>query len=792
MRTGGGCLERAGGRLLLPLLLIATTVALLPRALALTDAADVSAINGLYVALGSPALPGWTAMVETPCEKWQGVDCIGSSIDAINFVAATMGGQLGSLGNFTAITTINLSNNKITGTIPDDLPVTLRNLFLSDNQLTGSIPMSLSKLNSLTAMSLNDNHLDGQLPDAFGSLVGLINLDISSNNFSGPLPTSLGNLSSLVTLRMQDNQLSGTLDVLQSLPLGDLNIENNLFSGPIPPKLLNIPNLKKDGNPFNTSIAPSASPYLTPTGPTPTQTPSSPSSPSGTPSLSNTSSSSSGGSTARDSRSSSGKHKPSTLKTVGYVFLAIVLFIVVVLLVIFCLSKYQERQSRHDYTTSQVGRVHQRSRNDVKKGLLYLPFYCIIYLFYCVIYIVVHDVSLTGSAGVPDGKHVREINLAIPAALEKPPEKREERVINLERTESDIFAVEPPPPPPPPPLPPVSPPPPPPPPPPPVSPPPPPPPPVSPPPPPPVEKVIVNPIFRPEKRASTPPRAGPSTSATSFSVATLQQYTNSFGEENLIRESRLGKVYLAELPEGKLLEVMKIDNANGRIPVDDFLELVACISDIRHPSILELVGYCAEYGQRLLVYNHFSRRTLHDVLHEREDLDSALSWIARLQVALGSAKALEYLHDTCEPPVVHQNFEPSNVLLDNRFSVRVAECGLSVLTLSSSVTQLSGRMRALLNYEAPEIQESGTLLINSRPRHEQHLVRWAQAQFHDIESLTKIVDPFIRGECSEKALSRFVDIISRCIPPEPEFRPPMSEIVQDLASILSAAGEESE
>lgn len=59
--------------------------------------------------------------------------------------------------------------------------------------------------------------------------------------------------------------------------------------------------------------------------------------------------------------------------------------------------------------------------------------------------------------------------------------------------------------------------------------------------------------------------------------------------------------------------------------IDDFLELVACISDIRHPSILELVGYCAEYGQRLLVYNHFSTKTLHDVLHEREDLDSALS-----------------------------------------------------------------------------------------------------------------------------------------------------------------------
>jgi hypothetical protein len=86
---------------------------------------------------------------------------------------------------------------------------------------------------------------------------------------------------------------------------------------------------------------------------------------------------------------------------------------------------------------------------------------------------------------------------------------------------------------------------------------------------------------------------------------------------------------------------MKIDNVNRRVSVDDFLEHVASISKIKHPNILELVGYCAEYGQRLLVYNHFSRRTLDDALQDREDTDSALSWNARLQVALGSGKAIE-------------------------------------------------------------------------------------------------------------------------------------------------------
>nr|CAB3445799.1 unnamed protein product [Digitaria exilis] len=148
MGAGGGRRFRAGAPVVLVLLMIAAA-ALPRRALAVTDAADVSAINGLYVALGSPTLPG----------------CV--------FNAANLGGQLGSLGKFTSITEINLSNNNIGGTIPDDLPVTLRNFFLSDNQLTGSIPVSLSKLQSLTAMSLNGNHLDGKLPDAFDSLTGL-------------------------------------------------------------------------------------------------------------------------------------------------------------------------------------------------------------------------------------------------------------------------------------------------------------------------------------------------------------------------------------------------------------------------------------------------------------------------------------------------------------------------------------------------------------------------------------------------------------------------------------------
>ncbi|CAN6216058.1 unnamed protein product [Urochloa humidicola] len=775
----------------LPLLLLLALLALAAGtrlAAAVTEAADVSAINGLYVALGSPTLPGWTGNGGDPCgELWQGIVCTGSTITGITMNAANLGGQLGSLGNFTSIITIDLSNNNIGGTIPEDLPVTLQSFFLSANQLTGSIPSSLSKLKNLTAMSVNGNHLNGDLPDAFDPLNRLVNLDISSNNLTGLLPSSMKSLSSLTTLHMQDNQLSGTLNALQDLPLKDLNIENNLFSGPVPASLQNIPNFKKDGNPFNTSTAPSASPPSSSTGPAPTPTPAGPkpaptpasaptssnstpapappSPPSRAPPPSKPTSNSSEGSTTRDSTSSSRKHSTSTLKIVGFVLLGVVVFIIMVLLVLFCLAKYEERQSRYEHNRSQLARVHHRVEPQIKPPPVQQ-----------------RDDIKKGQSEALDRRE-RELSSAAAALPKKSPENQKEHIINFDRTDSDLFPVAVPPPPPPPPL-------------------------------SPIERVVANPIVPQEKRYTPPPRTSTPTSARPFSVASLQQYTNSFSEDNVLRESRLGKVYLAELPDGKLLEVMKMDNANGRISVDDFLEQVECISEIKHPNILELVGYCAEYGQRLLVYNHFSRTTLDDALHDREDTASALPWNARLQVALGSGKALEYLHESFQPPIVHQNFEPDNVLLDKKFSVCVTECGLAELMPSNSVTQLSGRMRALLNYEAPEFQDSGIIsergdvysfgvvmlelltgrkpYDSSRPRHEQHLVRWASSQLHDIESLSKMVDPSIDGQCSEKALSRFADIISRCIQRQPEFRPPMSEIVQDLTRLVNATGEESE
>ena len=74
---------------------------------------------------------------------------------------------------------------------------------------------------------------------------------------------------------------------------------------------------------------------------------------------------------------------------------------------------------------------------------------------------------------------------------------------------------------------------------------------------------------------------------------------------------------------------------------DEFLELINSIDRIRHPNIVELIGYCAEHGQRLLIYEYCSNGSLQDALHSDDEFKTRLSWNARIRIALGAARSLE-------------------------------------------------------------------------------------------------------------------------------------------------------
>ncbi|KAH7284938.1 hypothetical protein KP509_33G003200 [Ceratopteris richardii] len=312
-----------------------------------------------------------------------------------------------------------------------------------------------------------------------------------------------------------------------------------------------------------------------------------------------------------------------------------------------------------------------------------------------------------------------------------------------------------------------------------------------------------------EKSRSTDKSSNSSISASVFDVMELQAATNNFSQEKLIGEGTSARVYKATLKNGKILAVKKLDSSIQTVHDKDFFDVMMGISRLRHANIVEFVGYSTGIGHRMLVYEYISNGTLHEALHSGEDKNIKLSWNTRIKIALGAARALEYLHEICEPMVVHRNFKSSNILLEDDFTPRLSDCGLLPLTYFGSQCQLPGQHMGSFGYSAPEFAMSGAFsaksdvysfgvvmlelltgrkpLDSSRPRTEQSLVRWAAPQLNDIDALFRIVDPSLKGIYPAKSLARFADIIALCVQPDPEFRPPMSEVVQSLVRLLQRA-----
>ncbi|CAN6440709.1 unnamed protein product [Victoria cruziana] len=297
---------------------------------------------------------------------------------------------------------------------------------------------------------------------------------------------------------------------------------------------------------------------------------------------------------------------------------------------------------------------------------------------------------------------------------------------------------------------------------------------------------------------------GSDTNAASYSLMELQNATENFSEERLLGKGSTGCVYMAKFPNNQVLVVKKLELLPSLREREQFMEIVSNLSHLRHPNIVNVVGYCADHGQHLLVYEYISSTTLHDALHCVVNTKKLLTWDARLDIALGVARALEYLHVSCLPSVIHGNVKANNVLLDDDFFPQLSDCGLSLL--SNARHQTASFFFYSSGYTAPESMlvgiytERGDVyslgiimleLLTGRkpkdsllPRCEQYLVRWFGSRRQDSNALMEIVDPALCGIASSSSLSKFADIAAACVQSEPESRPQISEVVAALLHLF--------
>ncbi|KAL7584641.1 hypothetical protein Lser_V15G46053 [Lactuca serriola] len=180
-----------------------------------------------------------------------------------------------------------------------------------------------------------------------------------------------------------------------------------------------------------------------------------------------------------------------------------------------------------------------------------------------------------------------------------------------------------------------------------------------------------------------------------FSLHELQVATNNFNEKNILGRGAFGKVYKGRLADGALVAVKRLIDGIKAGELQFQME-VEMISIAVHRNLLRLQGFCMTPTERFLVYPFMVNGSVASCLRDRP-----LDWPTRKRIALGSARGLAYLHEHCDPKIIHHDVKAANILLDEEFEAVVGDFGLAKL-MDYNDTHVTTGVRGTIGHIAPE------------------------------------------------------------------------------------------
>ncbi|XP_065854980.1 probable protein kinase At2g41970 [Euphorbia lathyris] len=281
-----------------------------------------------------------------------------------------------------------------------------------------------------------------------------------------------------------------------------------------------------------------------------------------------------------------------------------------------------------------------------------------------------------------------------------------------------------------------------------------------------------------------------------LSLEELSRLTDNFGESALLRQGSYGRIFYAKLNNG----VKKIDNTQ-ETTYAHFAAQLAMASRLKHDNLVELIGYCLERNNRILVYKYATNGSLHDVLHGNGNL----SCEERVKIAYGAAKGIEYLHEKVDPPIVHEDIRSSNVLLFDELTSKIADFNISNSCSDVEARLHSTRVLGAFGYHAPEFAMTGKITQKSdvysfgvvlleiltgrkpvdhtKPKGQQSLVTWASPRLSE-DKVKQCVDPKLVNY-QPKAVAKLAAVAALCLQYEPDFRPNMTIVAKALRPLLT-------
>ncbi|BAT73991.1 hypothetical protein VIGAN_01156900 [Vigna angularis var. angularis] len=287
-----------------------------------------------------------------------------------------------------------------------------------------------------------------------------------------------------------------------------------------------------------------------------------------------------------------------------------------------------------------------------------------------------------------------------------------------------------------------------------------------------------------------------------FSLRELQVATDSFNNKNILGRGGFGKVYKGRLTNGDLVAVKRLKEERTQGGEMQFQTEVEMISMAVHRNLLRLHGFCMTSTERLLVYPFMVNGSVASCLRDRPEAQPPLEWSKRKGIALGAARGLAYLHDHCDPKIIHRDVKAANILLDEDFEAVVGDFGLAKL-MNYKDTHVTTAVRGTIGHIAPEYLSTGKssektdvfgygvmlleLITGQRAfdlarlanDDDVMLLDWVKGLLKE-KRLKTLVDEDLDGKYEEEEVEELIQVALLCTQSSSFERPKMSEVVRML------------